>query len=68
MLAAKERKKSFLPRFNKVSPDSEQTLLAQAQAHVKGNGFSPHPSVFGDKDIPGVHSSLASTALTEHFP
>lgn len=61
MLAAKEHKESFLTRFNKVSLDSEQTLLAQAQAYVKGNGFSSHLSVFSDKDIPGVHSSLAST-------
>lgn len=42
MLAAKEHKKSFLTRFNKVSPDSGQTLLAQAQVYMKGNGFSSH--------------------------
>lgn len=61
MLGAKEHKVSFLTRFNKVSPDSEQTLLAQALAYVKDNGFSSHLSLFRDKDIPGVHSSLAST-------
>lgn len=64
---AKEHKKSFLARFNKVSPDSEQTLLAQAQAYMKGNGFSSHPLLFSDKDIPGIHSSLAPPALIEYF-
>lgn len=52
MLFAKE--KSFPTRFSKVCPDSEQTLLAQAQAYVKGKGFLSQLSLLSDVDIPGV--------------
>lgn len=59
MLFAKEHGESFLTRFNKVCPDNEQTLLAQAQAQVKENGFSSYLSLFSDMNIPGVCGSLA---------
>ena len=61
----RSKEKSFLTRFSKVCPDSEQTRLAQAQACVKGKDFSAHLSLFSDVDIPG---SLASTILIERFP